>query len=227
MQHKYDVIIVGAGPAGTVLAYELASKGTRTLVLEKAKFPRYKCCAGGLTVKAANLLGINLNEAVEDIISAATVSFAGRDHYHSVHDQMFMYTVMRQKFDHILTGTVGYVAERALAVEQVVGHLRDRGHMDPGQGDGSPGIQYAQGFRYDLAGGGKDNGRIHARRWAVVWMANPLCSEVASMLLMTGTASEHIDAAIPVTSNLDSDMGGIAESVQAQDFARLDLGQYQ
>ena len=102
LQHKYDVIIVGAGPAGTVLAYELASKGTRTLVIEKAKFPRYKCCAGGLTVKAANLLDINLNEAVEDIISAATVSFAGRDHYYSVHDQMFMYTVMRQKFDHTL-----------------------------------------------------------------------------------------------------------------------------
>jgi len=102
VKHNYDVIIVGGGPAGTTLAYELASQGTRTLILEKAKFPRYKCCAGGLSVKAARLLDINIGAAVEDTISKVTISFAGANHYHSTFNQPIMYTVTRQKFDHIL-----------------------------------------------------------------------------------------------------------------------------
>ena len=38
---KYDVIIIGAGPAGTTAAALLAEKGRSVLVLEKEKFPRY------------------------------------------------------------------------------------------------------------------------------------------------------------------------------------------
>lgn len=41
MSASYDVIIIGAGPAGTTAAALLAEKGRRVLVLEKEKFPRY------------------------------------------------------------------------------------------------------------------------------------------------------------------------------------------
>lgn len=37
----YDVIIIGAGPAGSAAAYVLAEYGHRVLVLEREKFPRY------------------------------------------------------------------------------------------------------------------------------------------------------------------------------------------
>jgi len=40
-QNQYDVIIIGAGPAGSTAAALLAEKGRRVLVLEKEKFPRY------------------------------------------------------------------------------------------------------------------------------------------------------------------------------------------
>ena len=39
---RYDVLIVGAGPAGTTLAYDLSRRGVSTLILEREKLPRYK-----------------------------------------------------------------------------------------------------------------------------------------------------------------------------------------
>src|SRR6204780_2983931 len=56
-----DVIVVGAGPAGSAAAYYLASAGLDVLVLEKSQFPREKVCGDGLTpraVKALTSMGI-------------------------------------------------------------------------------------------------------------------------------------------------------------------------
>ena len=38
----YDVLIVGAGPAGSTLAYQLARQGVDTLIVERDTLPRYK-----------------------------------------------------------------------------------------------------------------------------------------------------------------------------------------
>lgn len=37
----FDVVVVGAGPAGSTAAYYLANGGARVVLLEKEKFPRY------------------------------------------------------------------------------------------------------------------------------------------------------------------------------------------
>lgn len=47
-----DVLIVGAGPAGTAAAIELARSGRNVTVIDKARFPRDKCCGDGLTTLA-------------------------------------------------------------------------------------------------------------------------------------------------------------------------------
>ena len=60
-----DVIVVGAGPAGSTTAYYLAQAGLDVLLLEKSTFPREKVCGDGLTprgVKALVAMGISVSE---------------------------------------------------------------------------------------------------------------------------------------------------------------------
>jgi geranylgeranyl reductase family protein len=60
-----DVIVVGAGPAGSTTAFYLAQAGLDVLLLEKARFPREKVCGDGLTPRAVKALigmGISVGE---------------------------------------------------------------------------------------------------------------------------------------------------------------------
>ncbi|MGB3735522.1 MAG: NAD(P)/FAD-dependent oxidoreductase [Ilumatobacter sp.] len=55
MEHENlsaDVVIVGGGPAGTAAAIELSRSGRSAIVIDKAEFPRDKCCGDGLTTLA-------------------------------------------------------------------------------------------------------------------------------------------------------------------------------
>ncbi|GGQ28721.1 geranylgeranyl reductase family protein [Streptosporangium pseudovulgare] len=51
-----DVIVVGAGPAGSTTAFHLARAGLEVLLLEKTTFPREKVCGDGLTPRAVKQL---------------------------------------------------------------------------------------------------------------------------------------------------------------------------
>ncbi|MFE2031975.1 geranylgeranyl reductase family protein [Streptomyces scopuliridis] len=51
-----QVIVVGAGPAGSSAAYHLATAGVDVLLLEKTRFPREKVCGDGLTPRAVHQL---------------------------------------------------------------------------------------------------------------------------------------------------------------------------
>jgi geranylgeranyl reductase family protein len=64
----FDVVVIGAGPAGSTAAYRLASAGARVLVVDKAVFPRDKPCGGGVTTRAARLLPFSIEPVVEDRI---------------------------------------------------------------------------------------------------------------------------------------------------------------
>jgi geranylgeranyl reductase family protein len=100
--HSHDVIIVGAGPAGTTLAYELLRKGIDVLILEKERLPRYKACAGGITVKTARLLGFDFSSVTRDTVRGAKVTFGGRRSFTKSYPKPLIHMVMRDEFDHLL-----------------------------------------------------------------------------------------------------------------------------
>ena len=101
MKKNYDVIIAGAGPSGALLAFDLATKGIDVLVLEKDILPRYKCCAGGVTFRAAGFLNGTLKEVMDNVVTNVTVR-CGDDGYSGYSDEDLIYTVKRDVFDHAL-----------------------------------------------------------------------------------------------------------------------------
>ncbi|HEX2432913.1 MAG TPA: geranylgeranyl reductase family protein [Gaiellaceae bacterium] len=68
---RFDVAVVGAGPAGSTTAYRLARAHARVLLVDKARFPRDKPCGGGLTTRAVKQLPFSLEPVVEDRITRA------------------------------------------------------------------------------------------------------------------------------------------------------------
>ena len=61
-ERQADVIVVGAGPAGSTAAFHLAQAGVDVLLLEKTTFPRDKVCGDGLTPRAVKqLIGMGID----------------------------------------------------------------------------------------------------------------------------------------------------------------------
>ena len=54
MGERYDLIVVGAGPAGSATAYYASKAGLRVLLLDRQEFPRDKPCGDGLMPHAAS-----------------------------------------------------------------------------------------------------------------------------------------------------------------------------
>ncbi|HEX4489722.1 MAG TPA: geranylgeranyl reductase family protein [Acidimicrobiia bacterium] len=56
MDRPFDVIVIGAGPAGVAAGIRAVEHGLATVVLDAATFPRDKTCGDGLTTNALRLL---------------------------------------------------------------------------------------------------------------------------------------------------------------------------
>jgi geranylgeranyl reductase family protein len=55
-EQSFEIIVVGGGPAGSTLAWDLARKGIRTLLLERARFPREKVCGDYVDPRGLEIL---------------------------------------------------------------------------------------------------------------------------------------------------------------------------
>ena len=103
---RYDLIVVGAGPAGSTLAREMSLRGARVLLLDRARFPRDKPCGGGVTLRAARLLSLDLTPVVERTVYRAYISLRHGPGFVRAHPEPLTYMTQRRRLD-------SFLAERA------------------------------------------------------------------------------------------------------------------
>ena len=65
---RFDVLVVGAGPAGSAAAMHLARGGAQVLLADRARFPRDKPCGGGITGRALRHAPCDISPVVERIV---------------------------------------------------------------------------------------------------------------------------------------------------------------
>lgn len=89
-KNAFDIIIIGAGPAGSTAAYLLASYGFDVLIVDKSNFPRDKLCGGLLTMKTVRFLESIFELSVDDMKDQRIITY-----------QSFNYKVVNCKGDFI------------------------------------------------------------------------------------------------------------------------------
>lgn len=99
---KYDVIIIGAGPAGSSAAYTLARSKINVLVIDRYPFPRYKPCAGGLTVKTFNSFDFSISKEVKYSTSNVVASYKNKIFHNISGNKTLAKMVERKEFDNFL-----------------------------------------------------------------------------------------------------------------------------
>jgi len=74
---QVDVLVVGAGPAGSATALRLARGGARVVLADRARFPRDKPCGGGLTGRALRQAPCAVDAVVEHVVDTFELRLGG------------------------------------------------------------------------------------------------------------------------------------------------------
>jgi geranylgeranyl reductase family protein len=103
---RFDVGVIGAGPAGATTAYRLARARARVLLVDKARFPRDKPCGGGLTMRAVRQLPFSVEPVVEERITRARCRLRYGPMIERASTQVLCLMTQRRRLD-------AYLAEQA------------------------------------------------------------------------------------------------------------------
>ncbi len=107
----YEVIVVGGGPAGSSCAIFLGRAGVKTLLVDKASFPRDKTCGDGITGKSYSMLkelGIedeivkNQHMKTYGLLTSSPSGASLNTRSEAETDKKQVYVCKRQIFDNIL-----------------------------------------------------------------------------------------------------------------------------
>lgn len=119
----YDLIIVGAGPAGSTLAHALEDSGRRALLIDKQSFPRDKTCAGWVTPAVMASLDIDLDDYARgrtlQPIRRFRIGMMGQPAVENDHRDIVSYGIRRCEFDHFLLSRVRGPTQLGTAVKSL------------------------------------------------------------------------------------------------------------
>lgn len=106
-----DVIVVGGGPAGSTCARALVDNGMRVTLLDKARFPRDKPCAGWVTPPVLEALQLDPQEYGRDHVISPITGFQtgimGQPMVSTRYDEVISYGIRRCEFDTFLLERCG------------------------------------------------------------------------------------------------------------------------
>ena len=106
---RFDVLVVGAGPAGSATAMHLARGGARVLLADRARFPRDKPCGGGLTGRALRHAPCDVTPVVEHTVDRMVLRLGYRRQFARRSSPPLILMTQRRRLD-------AYLAEQAAAL---------------------------------------------------------------------------------------------------------------
>lgn len=68
LKDRYDVVVVGSGPAGAGAAKALSGSGMKTLIVERNKLPRYKMCSGIVFPSSRKVIADHFGDIPDNIL---------------------------------------------------------------------------------------------------------------------------------------------------------------
>jgi menaquinone-9 beta-reductase len=139
-EHVYDVVVVGAGPAGSSCGYWLAQAGWDVCTVEKKVFPREKTCGDGLTPRAVRQLA---DMGLEDKLAGSSHHYTGLRAYgfgHSMEMQWpehpnfpsYGYTITRHDLDGLVAGRAAEAGATLLQGTEVTAPIVVESASGPG-----------------------------------------------------------------------------------------------
>lgn len=103
---RYDVAIVGGGPAGSTCAKRLRESGADVIVIDKRTFPREKPCAGWITPQVVATLALDIEAYRRDHVFQPLMAFRtglmNGPEVETRYDSPASYGIRRFEFDHYL-----------------------------------------------------------------------------------------------------------------------------
>ncbi len=98
----WDVVVVGAGPAGASAAHAARAAGAEVLLVEREQLPRYKLCGGGLLQVSVDHLPAGAAHGSRADVHRVSFSYHGRFTRTHRSSRPLMRMVYRADFDHEL-----------------------------------------------------------------------------------------------------------------------------